>query len=62
MADNDTKSVKTELPSDVAEAFNEYCDRRVETKASVVRRLILEELADSSLLESERKKVLFRVE
>lgn len=54
---NNTK-LGAKFENDVAEKFRDFCDARGQNLSSVIRRLVLEELASHSYLSKEQKKAL----
>ena len=52
------KLIGAKLPEEEAQVFKDFCKARGENVSSVLRRLILTELAKYSFLSSDRKKAL----
>lgn len=55
---SDTVKLGAKFENDVAEKFRDFCDARGQNLSSVLRKLVLEELAAHSYLSKEKKKAL----
>lgn len=54
----DNTKLGAKFDNDVAKKFRDFCDARGQNLSSVMRRLVLEELASHSYLSKEKKKAL----
>lgn len=58
MTHGDKERLGAKFDNDVAQDFREFCNNRGESISSVLRRLVLTELARHSYLEEDRRKAL----
>jgi hypothetical protein len=54
----DNTKLGAKFEESTAEQFREFCDARGQNLSSVIRRLVLEELASHSYLSEDKKKAL----
>lgn len=55
---SDTVKLGAKFENDIAEKYREFCDARGQNISSVLRRLVLEELASHSYVDQKQKKAL----